>query len=223
MRDYLAETNLLKSAWLAVIITLMSVLRIMEGRMSLWFYVPAALLSMTLVCAAITAWSARGGMRGYLPEPAALWRGVGIALALAAALAPIYSFFVDPVLRAALAGVLKARAFDLRYPATLRGLLALVLWAAGFQTAFLCAAPMSLLSRLTGSWRAALVVTVALRIMLLHKQIAVCGVSGSVPLFYASAIATALLSCLLFARYGLPAAAAFVAALDLRPLLFGPR
>jgi hypothetical protein len=159
-------------------------------------------------------------MSGLFPRPLRIAATLAPPAALAAVLVPLYAVFLDPVLRSVLAASVDDRAFSLMYPATAGAWIAAVLWSAGFETLLFQAAPMSVLSRVTGDWRAALVLTVATRLYVLGRQLASLGVTDSVPVFAAGAAATTALGCILFARGGILPAACLAAALDLH-LLFG--
>lgn len=218
MRRYVSMSNLKAAVLLGSIATIMSIPRIGEGGMPLHLYVPAALLAMVLVGGAATAWSGSAGLAGLIPERQKLLRGMLIAVALVAAFAPIQLFLMDPVFRQVLEATGDKQALALRYPTTLFGGAAIVLWAAGFETLFFYAAPVSFLTRLTGRPWMAIVMTTGLRLIVVSEQLTLIGTNDATALFFASAAATTLISCLLFARFGLPATSLFAAGLNLHLL-----
>lgn len=217
MRTYLSFENLVKASALSAVATAMAAPRLIEGRLSLAFFIPAAFLALVLVGGAATAWSTSAGMAGLFPERRRLLKGLGVALALALIFLPA-ALWLDPVLRSALEETGDMQRLALRYPATLRGCLALMLWAAGFETIFSLAAVISFLARLTGSAWAALAGAVLLRLWMTYLQCAGAGLESVMPLFMVSSAILMGVGGLLFVRAGLPAAALFTALLDARHL-----
>ena len=218
MRAYLTESNLVKAAGLAVMVTLMSVPRLVQTGRPLGLFVVMTFLVMTLVCGAVTAWSRCAGLAGAVTARRTLMRGAAAAAAVGLGSLPIQVFWLDPLLRHALAGGANHSMAALSYPATVGGCLALILWSAGFQTIFFQAAPMSFFARLTGSRLVALGLCLALRVYVAYRQVVYSGMTDCLGLFVVSAAGTAAVGCVLFARYGLAPAMLLAAALDLHVL-----
>jgi hypothetical protein len=184
----------------------MTIPRLLAWGVPLAFYIPATFLSMTLVSGAATAWSTSAGMCGLFPAPRRQLAGMAIAAALAILVLPIFMLYIDPVIVPAIAAKGGQEMLMKRYPVTLSGQIALLLWSAGFETMFLQAAAMSLLSRITGRQWMAVTAAVTLRILLYSHQLDELHILSENPhlLFIAGLMTTA--SCILFARFGLPAA-----------------
>lgn len=215
MRAYLSESNLVKAAGLAAIVTLMSVPRLIQSGRPLGLYVPVTFMAMALVGGTITAWGRCGGMAGIAAERRMFPRGVAVAAVLAALALPVQVFWLDPLLRHALAAALDPSARALSYPATAGGCVAVMLWSAGFETVFLQAAPMSFFSRLTGRTRVALALCLALRVYVAYRQVVFSGMTDGTAALILSAAATTAAGCMLFARFGLAPGMLLAAGLDL--------
>lgn len=214
MRDYLSLQNLWKALLLGTVMALMSIPRIMEAGMPLGLYIPGAVLAMTLVSGAATAWGAKGGMCGLFPEWRRVALGLGIAVLLTAIATPIYALWLDPLLYAALEATGDPKVLALRFPETAAGKFAQMLWSGSFQVMFFAIAGMSFLARLTAGVRTSVAMIVIFRVAVGLYQMSEAGVTESVALFsLGSAVATAC-SCLLFARTGLIPAMAFAMGLN---------
>jgi hypothetical protein len=148
-----------------------------------------------------------------------LWPGLWAGLILGFAMGVIYHLYLDPVLRTALASTSGPKALSLRYPLSLTGGLALILWVAGFETMFFQAGSLSFFSRLTPHAWLAIVGAVSFRTMVTSLQISQAGVVDAFPLFLVQAAATSTVACILFARAGLPAAMLFAATVTAHVLL----
>ena len=221
MRDYLSESNLVKAAGLAVVLTVMSLGRLIEARQPLGLYIPATFVAMTLIAGAVTAWGQRAGMPGIVTDRRTFLRGAAVAAGLSLLALPLYLFVLDPLLKTALLTSRHRTIVELSYPSTWEGRLSLVLWSAGFQALFLQAAPMSLFARLTGRRSAAVGLCLALRAYVSYRQVASAGVADGVPLLFVSALVTTAAGCVVFARFGLAPAMLFAAGLDLHVFFAG--
>ena len=102
MRDYLSESNLVKAAGLAVVLTVMSLGRLIEARQPLGLYIPATFVAMTLIAGAVTAWGQRAGMPGIVTDRRTFLRGAAVAAGLSLLALPLYLFVLDPLLKTAL-------------------------------------------------------------------------------------------------------------------------
>jgi len=186
--------------------------------MDLVLYVPAALTSMTLVSGAATAWSHHAGMCGLFPERKRMWIGVAIAVTLSALLLPVYEW-ASPHFERAMQGASRPDLIRVQYPSTVGGCLALMLWAAGFETMFFRAATVSLLARLSQRQWVAISLTVLLCVGIMRLRLNAAGITDMRPAFYAAAAGANLVGALLFARTGLPATMVFFAGLQLHLFL----
>ena len=219
MRDYLSLHNFWKALALGSVVTVMAVPRIVQGELDVRLYGPAALAAMTLVGGAVTAWSRHGQMCGAFPDTRRLLVGLGLATLLCVLLLPVYRVWLDPIFRAALEQTGNERLLRLRYPATWHGALALLLWSAGFEALFFVAGSMSFMARLTRcAWISGIGV-VALRVLVVSRMITDAGIMDGTWLFLGAAAVSTALSCLLFARTGLPAVMLFAAGLNLHLFL----
>lgn len=214
MRDYISISNLWKAAIIGGVVTLMSLPRIIQGNMELWLYLPVAFGGMTLSAGAATAWSDRAGMCGLFPDRRRIFAGIGMAVILVSVITPIYFFWLDSVFRNAIVATGDSKLLMLRYPATLGGCVAVVLWSASFETIFFRAAAMSFFARLTGRQWVAVAGAVVLRVFVICKQLPEAGIVDAMPLFIACTVITSAVSCVLFARWGLPGAMVFSAGLN---------
>ena len=220
MRALLDERNFMRAAHLGSVATVMAVPRILSANphYPALPYVFVALLAMILVSAMATAWSRYGGMCGLLPERRRLWTGVAIGAAAGLAAYPI-ACTVDPVIRAAMFARGYAGLIEQAFPSTLRGVVALVLWAAGFESVFFIAATMSFFARLTNNQWAAVLGAAALRIGVTYVKLSQAQLLNIMPLV-AIGVATTVVAAILYARAGLPAASVFVAVADARHAIY---
>jgi hypothetical protein len=216
MRDYLSVSTLWKALILGGIVTAMAIPRFLEGAVDIHFYIPASVAAMTLTSGAVVAWGRKGGMCGIWPGTRQGSAGLGLALLLALLATSVYLLGFDPVCRKALEATGNAQMLRLRYPPTLRGRVALVLWSAGFETVFFRASAMSFLARLTGRTSVAVAGSVTLHVMVAAAQLSRAGIYEPLPytLFLVGTAAAGAIGCLLFARAGLPAAMLFAGALN---------
>jgi hypothetical protein len=207
MRDYLSIPNLLRAMPLAAVVTVLALPRIVEGgallRIGLAQAFVACFLAMTLVSGAVTAWGRKGGMPGILTDRQTLLQGLALALLLSLAALPLFRYGLDPLYRGVLDVPGRGSAFEMHFPSTLRGQLATLGWMVGFQTLFVCAAPMSLFARLTGRRNVAVALCAALTAFLVHLKAAEQGVQEHYLLFALPGIAGSVLAAVVFSRYGL--------------------
>jgi len=214
----LSLATLWKAFVLGLVITLMSVPRIVTGGLDLWLCVPVALMAMTLISQAAIAWGHRAGMYGVFPSVERALIGTGLAGIMGLILLVIYFILLDPVFRQAFSTAGAAKQLLLRYPKTIGGALALVLWAAGFETMLFQAGAISFFSRLSNHQWLTITGAVSFRCFVTSLQLSHSGIVDSVPLFLICAAASSTLTCLLYVRAGLPAAMLFSAVLSLRVL-----
>jgi hypothetical protein len=203
MRDLLSEDNLVKSAGLSAVLTLMSVGRLVQSGKSLVFYVPITFLVLIFVSGAVTAWGRCAGMPGIITERQTFRRGIGVAVVLSLIFNVIFIFWLNTIMREALLNAENSVAAELLLPATMGGRLALLLWAASFQVMFLQAAPMSLFARLSGARNVAIGLCLAFRAFIAYLQIDVIGINEHIPLVVISMLLISLTECMVFAKYGL--------------------
>ncbi|MBN1268046.1 MAG: hypothetical protein JXB04_00520 [Kiritimatiellae bacterium] len=218
MREFLSESNLKRAVMLSLPCTLASVPRVMYGQLNPWFFVPAAFLSLTFAAGMATAWGHRAGLTGLWPERQRLVRGLVIATLAALVLTPA-ALAVDPILESAFAHARDPGMVGLQYPDTAGGVTALLLWAAAFETVFFVAAAAAFFARISGRTWMVIVGPVILRAAVACIQLSGGHVTEAVPLLLAGVAATTALTCVLFARYGLPAASIFIAILSARLFL----
>ena len=214
MRDYLLVSNLSKASAIGGVATLMSVPRLIQAGVEFWIYLPVVFGGMTLSAAAVTAWSNRAGMCGMFPSRRRMLTGLGIAAVLACTITPIYSCWLDPIFRHAIAATGDRGMLRMRYPVTLGGCITITLWSASFETVFFRAATMSFFARLTGSLWISLIAAVGLRIFVILKQLSTAGIVDAIPLFVVCTVIVSFISCVLFARTGLPGTVLFSVGLN---------
>ena len=214
----LSLTTLWKAFILGLVITLMAVPRIITGGLDLHLCVPVALIAMTLISQAAIAWGHRAGMYGVFPSLERALIGTGLAGIMGLILLVIYFILLDPVFRQAFSTAGAAKQLLLRYPKTIGGALALVLWSAGFETMFFQAGAISFFSRLSNHQWLTITGAVSFRCLITSLQLADAEIIDSVPLFLLGEAASCTLACLLYVRAGLPAAMLFSAVLSLRAL-----
>ena len=182
----------------------------------------ALLLSLTAVlglwanCGFVLAWSTSAGMAGAFPEWKRQYPGLILALLLGLCSIPV-GHFLGPVLReAAAAGQYSDSAF-LEFPESPAALVALMLWSAGFSTIFLTAGLASLAARISGRLWIACLVVVLLRAWITWSKAG--EIEGLVAILAFRSISS-LISVVLFARFGLPSAMLYGAAVCLRHIPF---
>lgn len=223
MRNYFTTPNLCRGALLSAIVTLMSIGRIVQGNMLLRVTMPEALVacffSMTLVCATVTAWGKMGGMPGVITDRRTFLRGSALALLFSLAALPVYRYALDPLFCRILEVSGDAAALEMNYPSTRSGQLAMLCWMAGFQTLFVCAAPMSLLTRLTNRRDLAIVLSMALGVFLVHVKVSRAGLDEFFPLFVVPGMIGCGCACFLFSRFGLAPAMIMAGGMTLRLFL----
>ncbi len=222
MRVFASESNLIKASVLAAVVTVISVGRLVEGGKSLGLFVPAIFLLMTFIAGAVTAWGQKADMAGIVTSRQVLIRGIVIAALISAVALPAHIFWLDPVLRNALAGAKNPSLLELSFPPTNTGRISLVLWMAGFQVMFLVAAPMSLFARLTNRQSVSFALCIALRAYLTSRQVALHGVGENGALLVLVSVCENAAQCFVFARNGLAPAMLLAAGLQAH-VFFPPR
>lgn len=218
MRQFLAPSNLYKSAALAAPVTLMSAGRIVHAQMPPVLCIPAMFLMLMFIAGAVNAWGRCAGMPGIAAGRRTFLRGLLVVCMLVPLILPVQIFLLDPLLKPAF---LEADAAGLpglaalAYPEAFAGRASLFLWSAGFQTLFLVAAPMALAARITGRWPVAMVVCIILRACICRLQVSEYGLAEHALPFTAAAVLPAAIACLLFARFGLAPAMLFGAGMSM--------
>lgn len=215
MRDYLTDSNLVRSAGLSAVLTLMSAGRLLQGDLPFIEYVILTFLVMILISGAVWAWGRSAGMPGIVTDRQTLVTGVAIAVVVSLVMLPIRICWLDRLAHRLLQGAGNQAFVELSYPSSWSGRLALVLWSAGFQVMFLQAAPMSLFTRVTGRPVVAAGLCIALRAYVVYRQMAEAGIMEGAWLFMVPATAGVAVGCFLFARYGLVPAMLFAGGTDL--------
>lgn len=203
MKTFFSETNLLRAAGLAALVTLMSLGRLVQGFKEPGLIITATFLLSLFICGAVTAWGRHAGMPGIITDRTTLLRGVFAATLLSALALPVQHLWLDPLLHRAIASAGDALLLELAYPSTTTGRLHSLLWSASFQAMFLQAAPMSLCARLTGRRDIALALCVATGAYIATKQVGMHGITEHATLFVVAASTANAAGCALFARYGL--------------------
>jgi hypothetical protein len=216
MRTYLSTHNLLHASILGAAVTVLAIPRILVGGLSPLLFIPAAFLSMTLISGMATAWGKRAGMCGLFPERKRALQGIGVAVVLLLMLIPVCVLWLDRAIYDAARASGDSYFLKMLFPSTVAGALALVLWAIGFETMFFEVAAMSYFSRLVGRQWIAVVLSVVLRGVVTYARLAGVGATDSAWLFLGSVSVAAVIGCVLFARFGLPAAMVFSAGLAMR-------
>jgi hypothetical protein len=205
MRKYLSFPNLRKAALLGLVMALMSAPRIIMSGFPL-SYVLAAYAGLIAFGGMATAWSRYAGMQGLLPPLKRTLTGLAVTLALLVVLMPIQIHFFNPMFHASISLTGNAEALSLLYPQTLGAGIALALWSMSFETLFFRAAVMSFFAKLTKRITLTLLFAVGIRLLVGYLKLGEIGIAdgGFVILIFVAIIS--LISCTIFALYGLPAA-----------------
>ena len=205
MKRYLSISNFKKAATLGAVMTLFSVPRILSSGVMPFQFVISAFAGLTLVAAMATAWSRSAGMKGLFPTTDVILRGLLLAAMLLIILFPIKILWFNPLLYAAVEQTGNETALRLLFPDNFISGVALMLWVMSFEVLFFKAAAMSFFARLTNSLSAALILSAMLRVFVTSLKIGEIGVGADLLLIFSHAAIINVLSCLMFARYGLPA------------------
>ena len=205
MRRYLSISNFKKAALLGAVMTLLSAPRILGSGLMPFQFVISAFAGLTLVAAMATAWGKSAGMSGLFPPRIVLLRGLLLASILLIILFPIKVFWFNPLLYTAIEQTGNETALRLLFPDTFISGVTLMLWVMSFEVLFFKAAAMSFFARLTNSISAALILSAMLRVFVTWLKINEIEVEAGLFLILSHAALINLLSCLMFARYGLPA------------------
>lgn len=203
MRTLLSESNFFKSAGLSVILTVMSIGRLVHTGNPLGMYIPMTFAAMMLVSGPVIGWGRHAGMPGIYSDRLTLLKGAAIAVALSLIALPVHLYWLDSFLQPALLSAEHGALEELSYPSTDSARISLVLWSAGFQVMFMQAAPMSIMGRLTGRRSAAVGLCLALCAYVVYRQITEAGIRDCIPLFMVSALVSTTAGCVVFARFGL--------------------
>jgi hypothetical protein len=218
MRDYLSQTNLRNAAVLGLVIALMSIPRIFIWGKSPASYGLAAFLGMTLISGAATAWGTRAGMCGLFPERKRAITGMLIAIFLSLMMLPLYIAWIDPLLLPAIKATGDANMLAMRYPSAPPGQFALFMWSASFEVMFFQGGIMSVISRATGRQWVAVAVAVGIRSLVTSGQLSQLHIANAQPFLVSTSAVVTMISCLLFARFGLLATMVFSAGVCLHVL-----
>jgi hypothetical protein len=220
MRDYLTVANFTRAFALAAAMTVMALPRLAIARpKDLVLNAAAALAAMILVSGAATAWEKKGGLAGLFPSRGTMLKGTVLASVLGLAGLLIYLFWLDRLVFGIMEARLDSSTLLLRYPDTIWGGLALVLWTAGFETMFFYAATVSFWSKVFNNAYPAIAMTVLGRVFVTYVQVTSLGLHDSRGIFLLGSMFSAIVSAFLFARTGLVSAMIFNGLLALH-LLF---
>lgn len=210
MKRYFSKDNFRDAAMLGGIMTLLSASRILIDSGLPSYYLLSTFFWLILLSAAVTAWGSCTGMRGWLPSVRELLTGLGWAFLLVLILFPAKVFWFNPLLYNAVEATGNYKALGLIFPATLGSGVALTLWVMSFEALFFQAAMMSFFAKLTKSFYAALFFTTLFRAFVTLLKLQEMGVETNEVIILLHAVIINITSCLLFARYGLPAAMLFI-------------
>lgn len=170
MRDYLSTTNLVRAFAIGTVVTAMALPRIVDAGEHTATLVAVSLFCMTLVAAAVTAWSRKGGLQGLFRSTSDTWQGLAVAVIISLVMAPVLLSIVHPVIRAAVDAAADDQWARLQLPASPSDWMALALWSAGFQVLFAVMAPTCLAARLTGRIWPAYVLVAGLAVFIASRQ-----------------------------------------------------
>lgn len=176
-------------------------------------------MSLAFICGTITAWAGQSGLQPLLPPWKRLLVGLLIAIGIGLLLGLLRTWLVDPIIEGAMSVGLPADEVDLHYPPTAYGVLALILWVAGFETLFFEGSTMSLWTRITRSTWIATTVTVLARVGVAAIQLNQIDLGRSLPAILLAGALGQLIACRIFVHGGLPAAMAYHAALQVGLIL----
>ncbi len=220
MKDFLTEQNLRRAVIHSLVVTAMAAPRLAEAELPMAF--PWLLLftfaAMTAVAGAAWAWQRKAGMAGMFPSRKAMITGMVWAAAAGAVIAGILQA-TDPLLREAILNRGDERLWQATFPSTAQESVSRMLWGAGVQTLFFTAAALGFFTRLVGGLRTAILFIVCLRALVTLHKFANAGLNEVILPYVALAVLNGTISCLLYARSGLPAAMTFSATVDLRHFL----
>ncbi len=216
MRDYLSVSNLWYASIIGVVISLMSLMRMMQGGINVFIGMPAMFFAMTLTGGMVTAWGHKAGMNGIFPDKRTVTGGLVLAICAACIFAVLSYFLIDPVARHIMRVSGNSKLLSIMAPRSVSGCVGLVLWVSGFEVMFFEAGAMSFFARLTGSKGIAVLGAVCFRMYVVFERLSNIGVHDEIAFFLVNAAAGTAIGCLLFARAGLPATALFSAVTSLR-------
>ncbi|MDT8318365.1 MAG: hypothetical protein RQ824_10330 [bacterium] len=200
--------------------TILSAPRILSSGVLPVQFIISAFAGLTLVAAMATAWGRSAGMKGLFPPRFIVLRGLLLAFILLIILLPIKIFWFNPLLYSAVEQTGNGAALRLLFPDTFISGVALMLWVMSFEALFFRAAAMSFFARLTNRLSVALVLSAMLRVFVTWLKISEIGVEDGLFLILSHAAIINLLSCLMFARYGLPAPMLFAGGLAMYRWVF---
>lgn len=149
------------------------------------------------------------------PEWARLWRGMAMACLFGGLLLLVAIRWIDPVVRPAMESAGPVSWVRLRYPTTVYGKWALVLWSAGFETVFFQGAAMSFLARLTKRPSPAVIGATVLRTLVAIRQLEAVDIGDPAGLIVVATATGAFAACFVFSWGGLPSAMLFSAIVSL--------
>jgi hypothetical protein len=148
-------------------------------------------------------------MCGVFPGRRRTLTGMALAALLSLMMLPIYIVWIDPLLLPAIKTTGDANMLAMRYPTTVSAQLALFMWSASFEVMLFQGGVMSVVSRITGRQWIAVLAAVGVRTFVTSEQLSPLHlVHASTFLLSSSALITTV-SCMLFARFGLPASMTF--------------
>ena len=219
MRDYLTTRNFAAAAGLGLLAALLSLPRLITAGTNVMFFFPAAWVSMTLIGGAATAWGKNIGRAQLWIEPERLQMGFAIVICSATALAVFRTVFADPAMLNAInhsPAAMPSR--NIHLPRQPGMIIALMLWAASFETVFFRAGSICFFGRLTGRKNLSIFMAALLRTWVSAFQMNSLDIAAPMPCLLLSAVQS-ITAGTVFVYFGLVPAAVFSALIEAR-LLF---
>ena len=215
MNEFFSINNFKKAALLGLTMTLLSAPRILASGIYSFRHVISAFAALTLLSAAVTAWGKSAGMKGLFPSAKEVIQGLKLAGLIVILSFPVKVFWFNPALYAAVESTGNTSALILLFPETLLAGMALTLWVMSFETLFFQAAAISFFGRLSRHFLAALILSTLFRGYVSWLKLGNIGVETAEFLILSHALIINVISCLLFARYGLPASMLFIGGISI--------
>lgn len=217
MKEFAREENLKRALLFGALLTLLSIPRLVEVDLAL---PPPGLILftfgvMTFASGAAMAWQHHGGMAGLFPGKRRTALGTGWAVIAGLVLLSAF-FFIDPLLPRELAANAAYQRWGIVYPENEAEVISRILWSAGFQTMFFTAAAMAVFCRVTRNVWVSLLIVLCGRMLITAYRLTALELQAIIPPFLLITALFAIVSCLLFARYGLIPAAACAATIESR-------
>ena len=215
MSEFLSINNFKKAGLLGLVMCLLSAPRILTSDIYSLRHVIYAFAALTLLSATVTAWGKSAGMKGLFPSAQEALQGLKLAALIVILFFPIKVLWFNPALYAAVESTGNAGALILLFPETLFAGIALTLWVMSFETLFFQAAAISFFGRLSRHFLAALILSTLFRGYVSWLKLGNIGVETAQFLILSHALIINVISCILFARYGLPASMLFIGGISI--------